>query len=69
MKSITQTKNEAGIVTETITTETDQDQNSIKVAKNGKGEFSWEIKVYGKNSEDIKTELHNSRKVADAEAQ
>jgi len=73
MKSITtkvtQNKDEQGLVTETITTESDQEQNSMKVARNGKGEFSWEIKVYGKNSVDIQAELKNSRKVIDNEAQ
>lgn len=69
MKTIQQKKDETGLVTETITIETDQEQNSSKVAKNGKGEFSWEIKVYGKNSVDIQTELKNMRKVVDEEAQ
>ena len=69
MKSIQQKKDETGLVVETKTIETDTEQNSVKVAKNGKGEFSWEMKVYGKTDEDIRKELEKFRKVVDEQAQ
>ena len=32
-------------------------QSSIKIARNGKGEMSWEVKVYDDNPETLKAKL------------
>jgi len=42
------------------TTETSTESNSITLKKDAKGNYGWEIKIYGEKVEDILTKLRDA---------
>lgn len=57
-----------GKITEITTIKTPDQQNSIKLAQNAKGEKSWEIKIYADDPKDADNLLREYRRIAESQA-
>ena len=64
-EKVIEKKNDKGEVTETTIIHSPDQQNSIKIARNAKGDYSFEVKVYADTAREAAALLKEYKQIAE----